>query len=35
MLRYLQAERNQARPQALMILHEEEAYFPAFAHAAV
>ncbi len=35
MLRYLQADRSQARPQALIILHENEAYFPAFAHAAV
>jgi AraC-like DNA-binding protein len=36
MLRYLQSHRQgEARPQALVILHENEAYFPKFVHAAV
>jgi hypothetical protein len=35
MLRYLQASQSRARPQVLMILHENEACFPAFGHAAV
>jgi len=35
MLRYLQAHQSQATPQALTILHGNEAYFPAFVHAAV
>lgn len=35
MLRYLQAHQSQAMPKALVILHENEAYFPTFVHAAV
>ncbi len=35
MLRYLQAQQSQAVPKALVILHENEAYFPTFVHAAV
>lgn len=35
MLRYLQANRSKSKPRALVVLHENEAYFPAFAHAAV
>jgi AraC-like DNA-binding protein len=35
MLRYLQAHQGQAAPKALVILHDNQAYFPAFVHAAV
>ena len=35
MLRYLQAHESQASPQALLVFHDQEAYFPAFVHAAV
>jgi len=35
MLRYLQAHQSQAMPKAFVILHENEAYFPTFVHAAV
>ncbi len=36
MLRYLQAQqRNAGTPQALVLLHENQAYFPVFVHAAV
>ncbi len=35
MLRYLQAHESQASPQALLVFYDQEAYFPAFVHAAV
>ena len=35
MLRYLQTHQSQAAPRALVILHENDAYFPTFVHAAV
>jgi len=35
MLRYLQAHQSQTTPQALVILHDGEAYSPSFVHAAV